>query len=109
MRVVVVSNFDSRLPGLLEALGVSHLLSEVIISSRAGYAKPDPEIFRLAVDKLSLQPRECCHVGDDPEDDGQGAIGAGIRPVLYDPAGRHSSARIDRIEHLSEVVTLLFA
>ncbi len=109
VRVAVVSNFDSRLPGLLETLGISHLLSEVVFSSGAGCAKPDPEIFRLALDRLFVRPGDCCHVGDDPEDDWQGAIQAGIRPILYDPAGRHSGSRTDRIEHLGEVITCLFS
>ncbi len=105
VRVAVVSNFDSRLPGLLQVLGIAHLLSEVVFSSGTGFAKPDPEIFRLALDRLSLRPRDCCHVGDDPEDDWQGAIRAGIRPILYDPAGRHRHSGRDRIKHLGEVLT----
>ncbi len=107
VRVAVVSNFDSRLPGLLEILGIAHLLSEVVFSSGAGFAKPDPGIFRLALKRLSLRPGDCCHVGDDPEDDWRGAMGAGIRPVLYDPAGRHRRFKADRIEHLGEVITRL--
>ena len=107
--VAVVSNFDSRLPGLLETLGISHLLSEVVFSSGAGSAKPDPEIFRLALDRLPVRPGDCCHVGDDPEDDWQGAIQAGIKPLLYDPAGRHKGSRMDRIECLHQVITSLFS
>ena len=107
--VAVVSNFDSRLPGLLEVLGIAHLLSEVVFSSGTGFAKPDPEIFHVALDRFSLKPGDCCHVGDDPEDDCQGAIQAGIRPILYDPAGRHRHSRTYRIEHLGEVVTRLWS
>ena len=107
VRVAVVSNFDSRLPGLLEVLGIAHLLSEVVFSSGAGFAKPDPGIFHLALDRLSLRPGDCCHVGDDPEDDWQGAVGAGIRPILYDPPGRHRHSGMDRLEHLSELLTRL--
>ncbi len=107
IRVAVVSNFDSRLPGLFELLGIAHLLSEVVFSSSAGFAKPDPEIFHLALDRLSLRPGDCWHVGDDPEDDWQGAMRAGIRPVLYDPTGRYRHSGTDRIEHLGEVVTRL--
>ena len=105
--VAVVSNFDSRLPGLLEALGIAPLLAEVVFSSGAGFAKPDPEIFQLALDRLALRPGDCCHVGDDPQDDWQGAIGAGIRPVLYDPRGRHRHLAKDRIERLGEALACL--
>ena len=106
--VAIVSNFDSRLPGLLGSLGISHLLSTVVFSSGVGLAKPDPGIFREALARLSLRPEGCCHVGDDPQADVQGAERAGIRPVLYDPAGRHRGLKIERVQHLSEVVERLF-
>ncbi len=109
VQVAVVSNFDSRLPALLETLGISHLLCEIVVSSRAGLAKPDPRIFRLALDRLVVSPGNCCHVGDDPEDDWQGAIQAGIKPLLYDSAGKHKGSRMDRIEWLHQVVTRLFS
>ncbi len=108
VQVAVVSNFDSRLQPLLETLGISHLLSEIVVSSRAGFAKPDPRIFRLALDRLVVSPGNCCHVGDNPEDDWQGAMQAGIKPLLYDPAGRHEGSRMDRIEYLQQVVTRFF-
>ena len=99
VRVAVVSNFDSRLPGLLETLEISHLLGEIVVSSRAGCAKPDPEIFHLALARLGVSAGNCSHVGDDPEDDWQGATRAGIKALLYDPAGRHEGSRMDRIDH----------
>lgn len=85
LRLAVVSNFDSRLPGLLEGLGVAQHLSAVVVSSAAGAAKPDPAPYRLALEALGLPPEAVWHVGDSPEDDA-GAQAAGIRCLLVERA-----------------------
>ncbi len=81
IRMAVVSNFDSRLHGLLEGLGLNRWLEAVVVSSQAGAAKPSPEPFRLALEKLGVPPREAWHVGDSSEDV-EGARAAGLRPIL---------------------------
>ena len=81
LRLAVVSNFDSRLPGLLEGLGVAEHLHTVVVSSSAGAAKPDPGPYRLALEALGLPAEAVWHVGDSPEDDA-GARAAGIRCLL---------------------------
>ncbi|MGB5136219.1 MAG: HAD-IA family hydrolase [Prochlorococcaceae cyanobacterium] len=79
--LAVVSNFDSRLPGLLEHLGLARWLQVVVVSSMAGAAKPDPAPFRLALASLGLSAEQAWHVGDSPEDV-QGAAAAGVRCLL---------------------------
>jgi len=80
LKLAVVSNFDSRLPGLLEALGLARWLEAVVVSSQAGAAKPSPRPFQLALEQLGLEPHQVWHVGDSPED-GAGAQAAGLRFV----------------------------
>lgn len=81
LRLAVVSNFDSRLPGLLEGLDLSRWLQAVVISSRAGAAKPSPQPFALALEQVQLSAGEVWHVGDSPEDVA-GAQAAGVPCVL---------------------------
>jgi putative hydrolase of the HAD superfamily len=80
LRLAVVSNFDSRLPGLLDNLGLGQWLEAVVVSSAAGAAKPDPRPYQQALARLNLSASEVWHVGDSPED-GVGARAAGIRWV----------------------------
>lgn len=80
LRLAVVSNFDSRLPGLLNSLGLGQWLEAVVVSSKAGAAKPDPRPYLQALAQLNLAAAEVWHVGDSPED-GVGARAAGIRWV----------------------------
>ena len=80
LRLAVVSNFDSRLPGLLDSLGLGQWLEAVVVSSAVGAAKPDPRPYQQALAQLNLTASEVWHVGDSPED-GAGAHAAGIRWV----------------------------
>ena len=81
LRLAVVSNFDRRLHGLLEALGLMPWLEVVIVSSEVGAAKPSPLPFQRALEALDLQSHQVWHVGDQPED-GEGAARAGVRCLL---------------------------
>ena len=78
IRLAVVSNFDQRLPALLEALGLAGLFDAVVVSSAVGAAKPDPLPFRCALEQLQLPAEAVWHVGDSPEDE-DGARAAGLR------------------------------
>jgi putative hydrolase of the HAD superfamily len=77
----VVSNFDLRLLGLLDTLGLSPLLDVVILPADAAAAKPDPAIFALALDRLAIRASEAVYVGDDAEEDVAAARRAGMRAI----------------------------
>ena len=78
LALAVVSNWDVGLPEHLERLGIAHLFSTVVTSAEAGAAKPDPAAFRLALDRLGVEPGRALHVGDEAED-AEGAAAAGMR------------------------------
>jgi putative hydrolase of the HAD superfamily len=75
----------------LEEFVVHHRLEiDVAIGSRAhGYTKPDPTIFRAALERLEVEPAAAAMVGDSLEDDIEGAAAIGMRAVLIDRDGRH--------------------
>jgi putative hydrolase of the HAD superfamily len=83
----VVSNWDSRLPALLERLGLAGFFDVVLVSALEGVEKPEPAIFLRAVERLGAHPGSCLHVGDSPLDDYRGAESAGLRAVLLDRHG----------------------
>ncbi len=81
LQLAVVSNFDSRLAGLLAGLGLAERFAAVVVSSRAGAAKPSPRPFQLALAALGATADEAWHVGDSPEDEA-GARAAGLRCLI---------------------------
>ncbi len=77
-QLAVVSNFDGRLRFILEHLGISKFFSHVFVSSEIGADKPDPEIFRRALNFMKLDATEVMHIGDDAERDWKAAATAGL-------------------------------
>lgn len=88
IRVGIVSNWDTRLEGILDGLGLSRWVDTLVSSAVVGLHKPDPRIFELACDRLGVPPARCAHVGDHYYADVLGARAAGLLPVLID---RHAA------------------
>jgi putative hydrolase of the HAD superfamily len=103
----VVSNFEEWLERLLESLGVSRFFAVRVISGTEGVEKPDPRIFRLALDRTGMAPEESVHVGDSPSFDVEPARAVGMFAVLLDRRGRypeHGGARITSLDELPETM-----
>ncbi len=49
--------------------------------------KPDPRMFRQALQQAGVQPQHCVHIGDHPEEDVSAAQALGIRGVWFNPKG----------------------
>jgi putative hydrolase of the HAD superfamily len=86
-RLVVVSNWDVSLHGVLRALELEPLLDGILTSAGAGARKPAPAIFEQALALAGAGPEEAIHVGDSLDEDVAGARDAGIEPVLVRRGG----------------------
>lgn len=105
----IVSNFEAWLDDLLVHLGVRDRFPVRVISGSEGLEKPDPAIYRLALDRAGVAPHEAAFVGDNPEFDVEPAAALGITPVLVDRRGRHADFRGLRITDLRELAPTLEA
>jgi len=103
LRLGVLSNWDSRLPGILEGHGLLGYFDPVVISAVEGWEKPHPRIFEIAVQRLGVDPASVVHVGDNPVDDYAGASKAGLRGVLLDRDGSFPGFEGRRIRTLLEL------
>jgi putative hydrolase of the HAD superfamily len=63
------------------------LFDAVVISGEVGLHKPQPEIFELAAERLSLRPAECVFV-DDLRENCAGAEAVGMTAILHRGADR---------------------
>ena len=107
LRLAVVSNWDSRLHGILEGRGLRPWFDAVIVSSEIGWRKPHPEIFRRALAALEVRPEEALHVGDSVGDDLDGAAAAGIPSALLDRRGGRDAGGRPSIRGLRQILGLL--
>jgi len=87
VRLVAASNWDASLPEGLERAGLAPYLDGAVSSALVGAAKPDPAVFRAALELAGCEPHEAFHVGDSPGGDVEGARAAGVRVALLDRHG----------------------
>jgi len=107
-RLGVISNFDSRLFGLLDGLGISRFFDPIVISARAGAAKPEVAIFAQALAVHNLRAAEALHVGDSLHADIVGAEAAGLTPVLVDRRGGEAGTKRYRcVRGLNELLSIV--
>jgi putative hydrolase of the HAD superfamily len=85
LRLGVVSNWDERLPALLERLELA--FDAVVYSAEVGAEKPHPRIFQAALERLAVPAPATLHVGDSQRDDVEGAQGAGLQALLLGRRG----------------------
>jgi len=103
LRLAVVSNANGTLGALLDRLGLAPAFDAILDSVVEGVEKPDPRIFRLALERLGAEAGEAAHVGDLYHVDVVGARAAGVRPVLLDEAGLYPGADCPRVRSLAEL------
>jgi putative hydrolase of the HAD superfamily len=78
----IISNFDSRIYQVLAELGLEYFFRSITISSQAGAAKPDAEIFQIALQKHDCPSAQAWHIGDSKKEDYQGAKALGMEAFL---------------------------
>ena len=76
--VAIASNFDSRLNSVCDGLTELDMVSHRIISSVAGWRKPSPEFYHEVTESLQRPADRILMVGDDFENDIQGATAVGM-------------------------------
>jgi HAD superfamily hydrolase (TIGR01509 family) len=103
--VAVISNTeDGRLADSLAAAGLAGHFDLLVDSHLVGCRKPDPAIFRLALERLGVGAGEAVFVGDSYAHDALAARAAGMRAVLLDPLGMHPGAVCPRISSLGDLL-----
>jgi putative hydrolase of the HAD superfamily len=99
LALVCVSNWDISLREVLSDTGLAAHLDGVVSSAETGASKPDPAIFRAALELARCEPGEALHVGDTEAEDVAGAAAAGIPALLIDrDEGRGQLTSLAEIE-----------
>ncbi len=84
LKTGILTNFDSDMRSVCKGLDIESYIDYIITSGEAGANKPQPQIFRYALNIAGVDAGEAIHVGDQYKIDITGAKGAGISPILLD-------------------------
>ena len=103
----IVTNGRTSQRGKCRAAGLNKLASFIIVSDEAGYAKPDPRIFRDALTATGLTaPGQVMFVGDNPVADIDGARRFGMQ-AAWIRRGRQYPSDLRPPDHIVDHVTEL--
>lgn len=108
-RIVIVSNTQSTLRQAFDRRGLTPLVDLIIASDEEGVEKPDPRLFRIALERSASEATSTIHCGDMYEVDIVGARSAGLPAVLLDPTGVYHDVDCPRVASVTELVDGLLA
>lgn len=98
----IISNWEKdTLPGVCRKLGIADYFQPILASAVAGCDKPNPKIFRQAMEALQVAPQDAAMVGDSLGADVKGAEGVGIVGVWIDRGGQGSSEPVPTFPDLA--------
>ncbi len=81
----------------------------MVLSCEVGAAKPEPDFWKRVLELTGAEPEEILVVGDNEDEDIQGALDAGMHAVHVCRLGNPNKEFLDvpRIQHLTELLDLL--
>lgn len=101
-RLGLISVCSEEVPQLWAETALASRIDEPVFSCSVGVAKPDPRIYRIAAERLGVEPGACLFVDDQPSFV-EGALEAGMDALLLGNAP-WDGPRIERLEEVLELV-----
>jgi HAD superfamily hydrolase (TIGR01509 family) len=107
-RLGLLSNASENVEYVVDRLPWMKYFDQIVLSYQAGVMKPDPSIFRLALEKMRLSPGECLYVGDGGSMELDGAMEVGMTTVkVVQPNQEADQKRSGRCDYLIDSITRL--
>ncbi len=106
-RLGLISNFEGWLENILVEQELGESFDVSVISGLEGLEKPDPAIYRLAIERAGVEPERAVHVGDSVKMDVEPATEVGMKAVLLDRVGRYRDSGHLSLTSLEGLPTLV--
>jgi HAD superfamily hydrolase (TIGR01509 family) len=103
---IVSNNLLDEQQEKLQVCGLDQFVDTLVVSEEAQVSKPDPRIFRVALERLEVHPADAVMVGDSWAADVEGARASNIRAIWFNPAGApvpDASVDVDQLRTLEPV------
>lgn len=102
----IISNWDHTARDILNGAELTEYFDPIIISSEVNCKKPDPKIFKIALERAGVDAGECIYIGDNYYDDVVGSRAAGMNALIVNRFGKLGIEEVDDcpiIQHISQV------
>jgi putative hydrolase of the HAD superfamily len=105
---IVTNNIVAEQRLKIDRTGLAAYVDLLVTSEEAGFVKPDPRIFQLALAQLDAAPGEAVMIGDSWATDIEGARAAGVRAVWLNRFGaRHPDTSVQELRSLESTAEVL--
>jgi 2-haloalkanoic acid dehalogenase type II len=105
---LITDGYRDELERMLSKFGLQDFFDVCVCADTIGKRKPNPQVFKYALDKLNVSPSETVFVGDRLDIDYLGAKEAGMTPILIQREGnREKVANVWVIRSLKEIFKIL--
>jgi len=100
---IITNGFNEVQFKKIKNAGLSDYFDKIITSEEAGVKKPNPLIFKYALDTINASATETIMIGDNWEADVMGAINNGIDAIYFNYYKRSVAENIKSVHHLLEI------
>ncbi|MEJ2583732.1 MAG: YjjG family noncanonical pyrimidine nucleotidase [Robiginitalea sp.] len=104
---IITNGFEEVQFRKLRNSGIDTYFREVVNSDRAGVKKPDPRIFRIALEATGIQPESGVMIGDNFEADIKGARSVGLQALHFNVHQEPDHQICPIIQDLREIKSFL--
>lgn len=104
---IITNGFQEIQEKKLRNSGIHGYFSEIIDSEMAGVKKPNPIIFKLALDRAKVEPHKSLMIGDSLEADIMGAKAVGLHTLHFNAHGEEEHHEAPIIYDLEEIKSFL--
>lgn len=104
---IITNGFEEIQGRKLRNSRIDGYFTEVVNSDRAGVKKPDPRIFRMALDATGIAPENGVMIGDSLEADVEGARAVGMQALHFNVHGEPGHGLCPVIKDLREIKAYL--
>ncbi len=102
---LISNGYEEEIGLVLEKADLEKATFDIVVGvDTTKKVKPNPDIFKYAINKLDARPEETMFVGDTVKADYNGAENAGIRAMLIDRTERQQS-NLRTIKNLKEILS----
>jgi len=104
---IITNGFEEAQDRKLINSKIKHYFATVTNSEMVGVKKPNPKIFKFALQLANAKVEESIMIGDSLEADILGAQNFGMDAILFDYKNQHPKINTKRVQKLAQIETLL--
>ncbi|WP_335965974.1 YjjG family noncanonical pyrimidine nucleotidase [Galbibacter sp. PAP.153] len=104
---IITNGFAEVQQGKLKNSKIDHYFQVIMNSETAGVKKPNPIIFKMALNQAKVKPEKAIMIGDSYEADILGAKNVGMHTLFYTPLHKNININTHKINTLRQIKNYL--